>query len=75
MGWPKIDRPILNWRKSATTVPPITGLEQIRVGAEGSATFYTAAVLPTLDSHVGAASLLVQPLGACGADLLSVWAI
>ena len=34
-------------------VPPITGLVQVPVGAEGSAPFHPAAVLPTLDSHVG----------------------
>ena len=52
-------------------VPPITGLVEMLVGAEGSAPFHPVAVPPTLDSHVGvhlqrayAASLLGQPLGA-----------
>ena len=51
-------------------VPPITGLVQVPVGAEGSAPFHPAAFLPT-DNHVGVhhqgivANLLGQPLGAC----------
>ena len=40
------------WSREAV-FPPITGSIQVTVGAERSASFHTAAVLPTLDSHAG----------------------
>ena len=48
-----IRRYLFSLQSRSSHCPPITGLLQVPVGAEGSAPFHSAAVFPTLDSQSG----------------------